>query len=327
MSAQIRESVVIQPDGKIVAAGYGGLSNSTRKFALARFNNDGSLDTTFGDDGLVVTSMLPSGTSGVISLALLPDGRIVAGGRTFEGTNTSFAVALYNADGSLDPSFDGDGKVVTQIISRDNLNQIKVQSDGKILAAGSTYNGSNTDIALVRYNIDGSLDPGYGTGGKAVIDLGFNESASGGLALDAAERAIVTGRGGLDTLAARILSDLESQQVDVGGRVTSTNGQGIFNATVVLRDANNNRRFALTNAFGYFVFSGVATLESYVVSVSSKRYRFQPSSQTITLMGSVSNVDFVGNPGSESKMPITGGEKKDNEQIGTIQETLIGKRP
>jgi hypothetical protein len=164
-------------------------------------------------------------------------------------------------------------------------------------------------MALVRYNIDGSLDSDYGSGGKAVFDLGASESIST-IALEATGKviAIGSGDGSRGLFVARITSDF-APLVDVGGRVTSINGQGIGNASVVLTDADNVSQTARTNAFGYYSLSGVPSNEIYTVRVSSKRYRFQPSSQTITLTGSVANVDFVGNPGSESKSWAVGGEK------------------
>jgi len=300
-------SVAIQPDGKIVAGGSNRTGTSPENFTLSRYNSDGSLDATFDGDGIVTTTPLAGGGSYVSSLELLPDGWIVAGGRASDGSNSFFALARYNMDGSLDPSFDSDGIAVTQVLAQDSLRQIKVQSDGKIVSAGESWGGSNYDMALIRHNFDGSLDLSYGTDGKAFIDLGSTEYCYG-LALDAGDRAVVACRGSSVALTARVQSGFASQPVDVGGRVTSTNGQGISGATVVLRDASNNRRNAITNAFGYFVFSAVSTLESYVVNVSSKRYRFQPSSQTITVTGSVSNIDFVGNSGSESKIVVKGGE-------------------
>jgi uncharacterized delta-60 repeat protein len=303
-------SVVIQPDGKIVAGGStGSTGGPSDKFILTRYNPNGSVDTTFDGDGIVTTQMLQTG-SVVVSIALLADGRIVAGG----STNSHFGVVRYNPDGSLDTSFDGDGKVITSVLSgSDSLYDIAVQADGRVVAAGYADNGSNNDLPLVRYNTDGSLDSSYGSGGKAVFDLGFNDRI-GGMTLDAAGKAVIVGTSN-NLLIGRITADF-APLVDVGGRVTSTNGQGIAGAAVVLTDENHNSRSAITNPFGYYGFSGISSNEIYTVRVSSKRYRFQPSSQTITLTVAVGNVDFVGNPGSESKVAepetkISSGVEKD----------------
>ena len=95
----------------------------------------------------------------------------------------------------------------------------------------------------------------------------------------------------------------------------STNGQGIGGATIVLTNSQQQKRYALTNAFGYYAFPGVSSNEIYAVSVSNKRYRFQPSSRSITLLGSVADVDFTGNPGSES----LSGEKSGVRTTGQME--------
>jgi len=311
-------SVVIQSDGKIVTGGSSFNQSPNDKWVLTRYNPNGTVDTTFGIDGIVTTVMLPEWST-VRSIALLADGRIVAGGYTaINSSNFDFAVARYNPDGSPDTSFDGDGKVITPVLSgNDDLNEIAIQADGKIVAAGNSENdGISNHLALVRYNFDGSLDTSYGSGGKAVFDLGFNDRISG-MALDAAGNAVVAGTS-QELMTARITADF-APLVEVGGRVTSTSGQAIGNAQVVLRDENNNRRYALTSPFGYYSFSGVSSNEVYVVSASSKRYRFQSGPQTITLTGTIWNVDFVGDPGG-SKSAVIGGEKVPAEVRETGQE-------
>ena len=321
LSAYYGSSVAIQPDGKIVTGGTSD-SSGAGVFTLARYNSNGSIDTTFDGDGIVNTPMLPTGGGVVSSIVLLADGRIVAGGRN---EDYDFAVVRYNSDGSLDPSFDNDGMAITPILSGDDyLNQIVVQSDGKIVAAGRADNGTNNDLVLVRYNTDGSLDSNYAAGGKAVFDLGISEGVNG-ITLDGTGKAIVTG-GGRKFVIARITSDF-APLVEVGGRVTSTDGHGIGNAQVVLRDENNNRRYALTNPFGYYAFSGVSSNEVYVVSASAKRYRIQPLTQTITVTGAVSNVDFVGNPGSESKSAVDDDKiKEKSEGVSPPRQPASGRR-
>ncbi len=165
----IAHAVAVQPDGKIIAAGY--TSNGTNAdFALVRYNSDGSLDTSFGAGGKVVTSIL--GGDDVNSVAVLPDGRIVAAGYSNVAPNDYFALARYDPDGSLDSTFDGDGKVTTSLLGRDMAYSMAIQADGKIVAAGTansqfTYDG----YALVRYNADGSLDTTFDGDGKVVTDF------------------------------------------------------------------------------------------------------------------------------------------------------------
>jgi uncharacterized delta-60 repeat protein len=145
-------SVVVQADGKILVAGQSG-----NNFALARYNPDGTLDTSFDGDGRLTTAN-GSGQS----VAVQADGKILVAGSSYNGSNIDFALVRYNPNGSLDTTFSGDGKVTTAIGSGDDSgHSITVQADGKILVAGESGNGSNSDFALVRYNPDGSLDTSF----------------------------------------------------------------------------------------------------------------------------------------------------------------------
>jgi uncharacterized delta-60 repeat protein len=164
-------SVAIQSDGKIVAAGSS-KNGSNYDFALARYNTDGTLDTNFGTGGKVITA-IGSSTDVAESVAIQSDGKIVAAGFSNNGSNNDFALVRYNTNGTLDTTFDSDGKVTTAIGSaNDAAYSVAIQSDGKIVAAGFSNNGSNNDFALVRYNTDGSLDTNFGTGGKVTTAIG-----------------------------------------------------------------------------------------------------------------------------------------------------------
>ncbi|MBK1641818.1 hypothetical protein CKO12_08040 [Chromatium okenii] len=142
-------SVTLQTDGKILVAG-----GNSYDFAIARYNANGSLDTSFGGDGEVTTDF--DGYDSGYSVTLQTDGKIlVAGGNSYD-----FALARYNTNGSLDASFDGDGKITTDFgnYSSSCGYSVTVQTDGKILVAGN----SNSDFALARYNANGSLDTSFG---------------------------------------------------------------------------------------------------------------------------------------------------------------------
>lgn len=154
-------AVAIQADGKIVTGGLVARTHSNWDFALARYNTDGTLDTTFGGDGKVTTSF---GRGQDIALAVQVDGKIVvAGGSGIGGADSRFALARYNSDGTLDPTFGGDGKVTTDFTHHiDVANAVAIQSDGKIVAAGEARDRP----ALARYNTDGTLDPTFGGDGK-----------------------------------------------------------------------------------------------------------------------------------------------------------------
>ncbi len=164
-------SVVVQADGKILVAGSTGNSATDADFALARFNPDGSLDTSFDADGKVSTDFTAADdTDKGCSVAVQPDGKIVVAG----SSNADFALARYNSDGSLDASFDGDGKVTTAITqSIDAARSLAIQADGKILVSGSGADGA---LALARYNDDGSLDSSFD--GDGIVTLPGNTGMS-----------------------------------------------------------------------------------------------------------------------------------------------------
>jgi len=158
--------IVIQSDGKIVVAGYAS-NGSNNDFAVARYNPDGSLDTSFDTDGKLITDISGGEDSGN-AVAIQVDGKIVVAG----GGSDQFLVARYTTEGSLDASFDGDGKVTTDLGSNDAAYGLAIQSDGKILVGGTVYSGTHFDFAMVRYNSDGSLDTSFHTDGKVTTDLG-----------------------------------------------------------------------------------------------------------------------------------------------------------
>ena len=168
-------AVARQSDGKILAAG-----DSDGKFALARLNADGTPDLSFDGDGRLVTDVGPFG-GGAGAMALQPDGKIVAAGFSIP----NFALVRYNPDGSLDPAFGAGGKVTTDFGGFDSAVAVAVQPDGKIVAAGlrRPFVGGAADVALARYEPDGSLDATFGGGGKVTTAL---PEGSDGLAADIA---------------------------------------------------------------------------------------------------------------------------------------------
>ena len=111
---------------------------------------DGDLDTSFGSDGKVITAT-SSGSDAARSVAIQSDGKIVVAGYSNNGSNDDFALVRYNTDGTLDTSFDSDGKVTTAIGSSNEVAfSVAIQSDGKIVVAGYRCDGG-CDFALVRY--------------------------------------------------------------------------------------------------------------------------------------------------------------------------------
>ncbi len=115
-------------------------------------------------------------------------------GDSYNGSNYDFGVARYNTDGSLDSSFDTDGKVITAIgSSNDYVRSVAIQSDGKIVAAGYSYNGSNFDFAVARYNTNGSLDSSFDTDGKVTTAIGSSDDYSYSVAIQSDGKIVVAG--------------------------------------------------------------------------------------------------------------------------------------
>ncbi len=142
-------AVAIQPDGKILVAG-GFRNGGYDDFFLARYNEDGSLDLSFDMDGLLTTDFGESDVAGAI--VIQSDLKIVVVGSSVPANSDSqFAIARYNPDGTLDASFDQDGKLLTNLgAGYDYAAGVALQTDGKILVVGVKNIGiNNNDIALV----------------------------------------------------------------------------------------------------------------------------------------------------------------------------------
>ncbi len=214
--------VAIQPDGKIVVAGFTQDANGDRNFALVRYNADGTLDDNsddagFGTDGIVVTPVAPENGAGedddeALGVAIQGDGKIVATGfAAFTGSaNLDLAVVRYNDDGTLDAGFDGDpsnpgggdGIVGTDVTGTGNFEEaqaVAIQADGKIVIAGEANAGADDDFVLARYSgADGTLDtsfdgPGGLGNGKFLLSFGSSDSDAKDLAIQADAKIVVAG--------------------------------------------------------------------------------------------------------------------------------------
>jgi len=185
------QAVAIQQDGKIVVAGYS--MNAASDIAVVRYNTDGSLDAGFNSTGKVIT---PVGASfdNAYALAIQPDGKIVVAGSSSNGTKSEFLLVRYNTDGSLDTGFNGTGIVTTSIgTDSDSANALAIQADGKIVAAGDSWNAVDDDFAVVRYNSDGSLDTTFNTTGKLVTAIGTGNDYGGAVVIQADGKIVVAG--------------------------------------------------------------------------------------------------------------------------------------
>ena len=192
--AAVPSSVVIQSDGKIVVAGGAfPLFTFLGNFEVVRYNPNGSLDTSFGDGG-IVTTIFPQG-SYAFDVALQSDGKIIAAGTVFvdfdpgEMSDTDFALARYNPDGTPDATFGSGGQISTDFLGHeDDAFSVLIQPDGKIVAVGSANDPATFyDFAAARYLSNGTIDTTFGVAGKVHTDFGdqnFDRARSAALQPD-----------------------------------------------------------------------------------------------------------------------------------------------
>ena len=214
-------AMALQADGKIVMVG-----GSSTDFLLARYNANGNLDAGFGSAGTVTTD-IAAGQDEAHGVAIQSDGKIVVAGQAVVGRtannlfNFDFAVARYNADGSLDTSFGAGGKVTTDFNGQtDRAFAVAIQGDGKIVVVGSagfsSPTGGGTDFAVARYNPNGTLDTSFGSGGKVTSDIGG--------ATDIARNVVLQGNGA----------------ILVSGQLTLGSSASLDHAGLARYDANGN---------------------------------------------------------------------------------------
>lgn len=220
-------AAAVQRDGKIIAAGAAGGGPTGSDIALARYNADGSLDTSFGVGGKVVTDFNLTHES-ALGLAIQPDGRLVVVGytRPFGTLRTGaldFALARYNPNGTLDTSFDGDGKVSTGFTPgfADFGWDVALTPDGKIVAAGWAIPAASgpSVIDVARYNPDGGLDASFDGDGR-VISAPSSDNAAFGVVVQPNGQVVVAG----SLFSAR--PNLALVRYTRGGSLDSTFGVG-----------------------------------------------------------------------------------------------------
>ena len=160
-------AVALQADGKIVVAGSCLNGPSDAQFAVVRYEADGTLDATFGTGGIVIVGG-PTDENGR-GVAVQADGKLVVVGRQWTGTQNIFVLARFETDGTLDATF-GTGGWVTG--PGTEAEEVLIQPDGKLVVVGYKI-VVNRDFAIARYETDGTLDAGFGTGGMATTSMSF----------------------------------------------------------------------------------------------------------------------------------------------------------
>jgi uncharacterized delta-60 repeat protein len=196
-------AVVVDRSGRIVVAGDSQQAGG-EKFAVARYKPDGSLDHTFSGDGRQLTRFPgATGFDRAEGLAIDRSGRIVVAGFSQQGAGPvyKFAIARYNADGSLDHTFSGDGRQLTRFPGATGFDEayaVAIDHAGRILLAGYSAQSGGNKFALARYNPSGSLDHGFSSDGRQLTRFPGSNGTQGGqanaVAIDASGRIVAAGR-------------------------------------------------------------------------------------------------------------------------------------
>ncbi len=243
-AANVRESaagLLLLPDGKIVICGSVDLpSSQDTSFVLLRYNSDGSVDSTFGSSGMVVTNIGDKDDQ-AYALALQSNGKIVAAGRRglqiepAQQRKGNVALARYNPDGSLDTTFGSGGKVINDFGQglESYAIALRIQPDDKIVIAGE----SSYEFLAARYNPNGTLDPNFGGNGFRLVNFSSNWDGATDLLLQPDGKIVLVGWSELnspyDSFAlARLNPDGSfDPSFGSGGKVLLVN-QGDLNAVV-----------------------------------------------------------------------------------------------
>jgi uncharacterized delta-60 repeat protein len=244
-------SLIQQADGKLVQGGCSGKGSTfDYDFSLIRLNADGSLDSTFGSGGKFIVPM-GSGYDQGGSLIQQIDGKLVLGGYSFNGSNDDFSLIRLNTDGSLDSTFNGNGRLIVPVGSgHDNGVSLTQQADGKLVLSGTSYNGSNDDFSLIRLNTNGSLDSTFGNGGKLIMPVGSGDDWGQSLTQQADGKLVL---GGISINGSN--EDFSLIRLNTDGSLDSTFGSG--GKLIVPVGSGNDEGVSLTQqADGKLVLGG-----------------------------------------------------------------------
>ena len=243
-----------QPDGKIVIVGGGYLD-----FLVARFNADGTPDTTFGSVGRVTTDFTGgSGMERARAVAIQPDGKLVVAGEASPGFTANLAaLARYNTDGSLDTTFGGDGKVLEEA-PLGRAFAVAIQPDGKIVIAGDfpvDNPNDHGDVMVARFNADGSPDLGFGNTGSRVFDVNAGTNAARNLVIQPDGSIVVAG----DPIGNNTGDETAVARLDASGNLDGSFGSG---GKLVISTARLGRGLALQSDGKLLLAGGTSTYPS-----------------------------------------------------------------
>jgi uncharacterized delta-60 repeat protein len=309
------QAVALQPDGKIVVAGYtnGAVSSTNYDMAVARLlNPQGTYDGSFGGGSGRSRVDLGADDSGN-ALALQPDGKIVVAGYS----DGNFAVARLQPNGLLDTTFGKGGKSLVDFGGdSDQGNAVALQPDGKIVVAGRTNAGGTYNFAVARLQPNGLLDTTFGNGGKSLVDLGGDDIGNA-VALQPNGKIVVAGDSDDNNFAVARL------QGDPGGTVKKAKCAG-RKATIIGTNAKDKlkgtkKRDVIAALGGKDTVKGLKGNDLICGGKGKDKLLGGPGKDKLlgqqgndTLLGGPGKDKLKGGPGKKDK--LVGGPGKDSEK-------------
>ena len=293
-------SVLVQTDGKIVAVGSAKNPATFYDFAAVRYLANGTIDTTFGVAGRVRTDFGHADFDQARSAVLQPDGKIVAAGTAIFNNTLSepFALARYTSNGTLDTTFDSDGKLFIDFGSFDQTAyHVLLQPDGKIVAAGyPNTESSDSDFLLARCNTNGSLDTTFGVGGKVRTSFGDLNGGAYGAVLQPDGKIVAVGFNATFSnewsqfALARYLGSSSTLSLTSAVSRKTHGSAGAFDVPLPLSGEpgvecrSSNGHHTLVFTFSSNVLSGSAAVTAGIGSVSGSPV-FSGNTMTVNLTG------------------------------------------
>jgi uncharacterized delta-60 repeat protein len=281
---------------KIIAAGYAG-DSPNHVFAVLSLNSNGTPDTGFGGGSGQATNGIGEIPHGAEAIAVQPDGKILLAGPA----GGDFGVARVKTDGLYDPGFGADGQVSVDLGGKDIPHAIALQPDGKILVAGTDGDG----FAVTRLMADGSVDSGFGIGGRATVNFGGVDEALG-MALQPDGKVVLVGTNGSDYAVTRLLGDpVQTDEPAPGPAAASAKCRG-RKATIV----GTRRRDRLSGTGAADVIAGLGGADT-----------ISGLGRNDTICGGRGNDKLKGGPGRDR---LLGGPGKDTLLGGPGKDILLG---
>lgn len=296
-----------QSDGKLVVAGYSNDGTSDR-LAISRHQTTLAIDI-FGIGGYVINDMSPTLNDRATDLVVQPDNKIVVSSTGINGTgDRDFAVLRYTSNGTLDPSlYENFGSGGISLINigltnpDDDATALLLQPDGQILVSGTTDNGTSKRFAVAKLNPAGSIVFGFGTLGRATALFDNNDASASAMSFYLNDKILAAGKSwngtDYDFAIARFENEFvpSAATVSVSGKISTAEGNGIRNVIVTLIAPNGEVLSTRTSSFGYFRFDEIPVGETYVISVTSKRFTFKQPTQILTVNEELTDVNFIAN--------------------------------